>query len=152
MAVDVRRAARRLWELPGKLMLATILLCLALREWYPFSPFPMYANFGPTAWYVCVTDADGEPLAADRYFGLDATLFRRVLETRVLERVAAGEALDRAESGAASDTLAFLVREAHPQPGTPALPSRVGLQRVVVSLDGQRVQRTHELLAVREVE
>ena len=149
MGIDVRGAARRLWQLPCKLMLATIIACLALREWYPFSPFPMYANFGPTAWYICVTDAADQPLPAARYFGLDATIFRRVFETRVLARTAAGEPPDVSERAAARDTLEFLVHEAHPEPGTPPLPERIGLQRVVSWLEAGHVRHTQEILAVR---
>ncbi len=147
LTMGVRHLVRRLWHLPCKLMLATIVLCLALREWYPFSPFPMYANFGPSAWYICVTDADGRPLPAAPYFGLDATIFRRMFETRVLARVAAGDARDRAEAVATQDMLEALVRDAHRE-SRRRLPDRIGLQRVALSLDGERVLHTQEMLAV----
>ena len=38
-------------------------------EWYPFSNFPMYSSFEPTAYYVYVTDLEDRPLALVPTFG-----------------------------------------------------------------------------------
>jgi hypothetical protein len=38
-------------------------------EWYPFSNFPMYSTFEPTAYYVYVTDLEDKPLALVPTFG-----------------------------------------------------------------------------------
>ncbi len=141
-------AVRGLWQLPCKLMLATIVLCVGVREWYPFSPFPMYATFGPTAWYVCVTDADDRPLPTARYLGLDAIALRRMFETRLRTRLTAGTAQRSAEAAAALDTLEFLVRETRAEPGTQPSPERIGLQRTQLRIDAERIGRTRETLAV----
>ncbi|MGH7785349.1 MAG: hypothetical protein ACRERC_00690 [Candidatus Binatia bacterium] len=148
----VGRAARRLWRLPCKLMLATMAVCLGAREWYPLSPFPMYAGFGPSAWYICVTDESDRPLPTARYFGVDATMLRRMFESRVRARLAGGAAPDVAESAAARETLDFLLREARPQPDSPGLPERLRLQRTALRLEAEGVGRLHETLATVEPE
>ena len=38
-------------------------------EWYPFSNFPMYSTFEPTAYYVYVTDLNDKPVALVPTFG-----------------------------------------------------------------------------------
>jgi hypothetical protein len=38
-------------------------------EWYPFSNFPMYSTFEPTAYYVFVTDLDDKPVPLVPTFG-----------------------------------------------------------------------------------
>lgn len=38
-------------------------------EWYPFSNFPMYSTFEPTAYYVFVTDLNDKPLPLVPTFG-----------------------------------------------------------------------------------
>lgn len=141
------RLVRQLWRLPCKLMLVTMAVCLGAREWYPLSFFPMYAGFGPSAWYICLTDASGRPLPTAQYLGFDATLLRRMYESRVLAQVAAGAAPAAAESAAARDTLAFLLREARPRPGSPPLPADVALQRTALRLEASGVGRAHETLA-----
>ena len=149
IAERLTRAARRLWKLPCKLMLATIVLCIGVREWYPVSPFPMYATFGPTAWYVCVTDAAGRPLPTGRYLGLDATMMRRMFESRVLAQLARGSARAAADAAAARETLESLVRDARPAPGAPPLPERIALQRIGVTRgDDRQIVRTYETLGV----
>ena len=143
----VRCLARRLWRLPCKLMLAAIVACLGAREWYPFSPFPMYAGFGPSAWYICVTDGSDRPLPTAQYFGFDATMLRRMYESRVLARLATGATPDVAEPAAAREMLEFLLREARPQPGSPPLPQGIALRRTALRLEATGVGRAHETLA-----
>jgi hypothetical protein len=38
-------------------------------EWYPFSSFPMYSTFEPTAYYVYVTDENDRPVSIWATFG-----------------------------------------------------------------------------------
>lgn len=135
-------------RVPCKVMLATIVLCAATREWYPFSPFPMYANFSPTTWYVCVTDAAGRPLPTAPYFGLEVRPLRRMFETRVLARMAAGATRAEAEAAAAPELLRFVLHEARPADGAPRLPERIDLRRIVTRIDGQHIERSEETLGV----
>ncbi len=39
-------------------------------EWYPFSNFPMYSTFEPTAYYVYVTDENDQPIQLWQTFGI----------------------------------------------------------------------------------
>jgi hypothetical protein len=146
IADRVRRAAQVLWRVPCKLMVATILICAATREWYPFSPFPMYTTFGPTTWYVCLTDGSGRPLPTDPYLGLQARPLRRMFETRVLTRTAQGAPLPDAESAAAAEVLRFVLREARPRSDAPPLPNRIALRRTRTRIDGGRIERADDTL------
>ena len=130
---------------PGAVMLLTIVLSLALREWYPFSVFPMYATFSPQSWYICLSDDRGRLVPTDSTFGMEARPLRRIFETHVLERMAAGEPRTAAESHAADDVLRFVLREAAAQ-GSPSPPARLRLRRVTASIVEQHVERTEELL------
>lgn len=40
----------------------TLILCLLLKENYPFSHFPMYSRFSDRTYYVYVTDRAGDPI------------------------------------------------------------------------------------------
>ena len=146
IAERLGRALGWLWRAPCKLMLATIVLCAATREWYPFSPFPMYANFSPTTWYVCVTDAAGRPLPTEPYLGLEVRPLRRMFETRVLARTAAGATRAEAEAAVAPELLRFVLREARPADGAPRLPDRIDLRRIVTRIDGQHLARYEDTL------
>lgn len=144
----ISRAFGWLWHVPCKLMFATIVLCAATREWYPLSPFPMYANFSPTTWYVCVTDAADRPLPTEPYFGLPVRPLRRIFETRVLASMAAGATRSDAEAAVAPELLRFVLDEARPEDGAPRPPERIGLRRVVTRIDGQRLERSEDTLGV----
>ena len=127
-------------------MLITIVLCLGLREWYPFTPFPLYASFSPQAWYVCLTDEHDRVVPTWPALGVIARPLRRELETRVLERVAAGEAPSTAETHAADDLLRFLLREAVAAHHADSLPARLRLRRVTASITAQHIEQTQESL------
>lgn len=144
----IAHVAGRLWRVPCKLMLATMALCLGVREWYPFSPFTMYATFSPTTWHVCVTDAADQVLPTERYFGRAARPLRRMFETRVLEQMANGVPRAAAEASAARELLRFALREARPRLGSPALPERITLRRTVTRIDGPHLERSNETLGV----
>src|SRR5215470_18604861 len=119
---------RWLRRVPCKLMLATILIGLAVGEWYPFSSFPMYSRFAPQAWYVFVTDGSDQVVPTQPYFGVSAMPLRRMFETRALALRAAGASVQEAETQAAVDLLRYLRAEARPQSGVGA-PSGLRLWR-----------------------
>lgn len=142
----LRRAVAAVWRLPGAVMVVVMALCLATREWYPLSPFPMYATFSPQSWYICVTDERDRLVPTLPAFGMEARFLHRMFETRVLERTAAGEPHDAAELHAADDLLRFVLRET----GSPATaaphPARLRLRRVTSSIADGRIERRHESL------
>ena len=139
--------ARGLRRLPGALLLATLVACLGLREWYPFSPFPMYAAFAPSTWHVFVTDGDDHVVSPLRLFGVSAIPLRRLFERRaIVEQTAAGQPAEEADARAAVALLHFIVAESHPQAGAPPPPARLRLWRVASQVEGTRVVSTKQLL------
>jgi hypothetical protein len=64
-------------RIPFKLMLAVVFVSLLLREFYPFSWFPMYSNFSGRTWYVYVTDERDQPLALRELFGVTTPFLKK---------------------------------------------------------------------------
>jgi len=137
-------APRRLRRIPGALFVVTVLLSLAVREWYPFSPFPMYAVFGPETWYVVVTDGADRLVPTQRFFGVSATPLKRTYELRMLAHRGRGAALADAEALAAQATLRAAA--AHAPAGAPTPPAQLRLWRVRARAEGTQVERTSRLL------
>jgi len=140
--------ARRLRRRPGAMLLAMVLAGIASREWYPFSPFPMYATFTPYSWHVLITDGDDRTVSTLQRFGISAIPLRRMLERRVL--TAQADTSQPPESAAARGSVAllhFLLAEARPQPGALPPPPRLRLWRVDSRVDGTHVVSTREMLA-----
>jgi hypothetical protein len=60
-------------------LLVMVLLCLVLRENYPFSNFPMYSSSGRHAYYLYLTDEDGRALKT-RQFGLSNSTLKKIFD------------------------------------------------------------------------
>ena len=143
----IRDVARRLRRTPCKLMLATIAVCLAAREWYPLSPFPMYATFGPATWYVYVTDGDDRPVPTIPIFGQSAMPMRRMFEVRARAFAASGVDPAEVDTRAAEELLRFLVREAELLRAKTRFPPRLRLWRAESRLEAGKIVRSRDFLA-----
>jgi hypothetical protein len=143
----VRPDATRLHRRLGVVLSVMVLAGIGSREWYPFSPFPMYAAFTPTSWHVYLTDGDDHLVSPLTLFGVSAVPLRRIYERRVIvERDAPDQPPETADGRAAVAILKFLVAEARPQPDAPPPPARLRLWRVQSRVDGDHVASTSELL------
>lgn len=71
----------RLWlrRTRCKWLLVMTVLCLALRENYPFSNFPMYSSFNNRTYYLYLTDARGNPIKT-RQFGLSSSGLKKIFD------------------------------------------------------------------------
>ena len=56
-----------------------VLLCLTLRENYPFSNFPMYSTFANHDYYIYLANAQGRPLATPA-FGLSTSTLKKIFD------------------------------------------------------------------------
>lgn len=139
-----QESGRRLRRVPGLMLGLVFVLSLALREWYPFSFFPMYAAFGPDSWHVVVTDGDGHLAPTAVLFGLDARPFKRMWECRMLAYVAAGRSKAEAETLAAQDLLRDVA--ARPAPGAPPLPASLRVWMVESNVGDGTIRRQQRLL------
>jgi hypothetical protein len=135
---------RRLRRIPGAMLGIVFVLSFALREWYPFSFFPMYAAFGPDSWHVVVTDGEGQVAPTNVLFGLDARPFKRMWERRMLAYVAAGKSGAEAETLAAQDLLREVA--ARPAPSAPPLPASLQVWMVQSNVGDGSIRRQRRLL------
>lgn len=62
-----------------KWLLVMTLLCLGLRENYPFSNFPMYSSFSHRTYFLYLTDARGEPIKTPQ-FGLSSSALKKIFD------------------------------------------------------------------------
>lgn len=62
-----------------KWLLVMMVLCLLLRENYPFSNFPMYSSFTHHTYYLYLADARGEAIRT-RQFGLSSSALKKIFD------------------------------------------------------------------------
>jgi hypothetical protein len=63
-----------------KFLLVMTLLCLVLRENYPFSHFPMYASFSKKSYYLYLADAKGDEIPT-RPFAISNSSLRKIYDS-----------------------------------------------------------------------
>lgn len=63
-------------------------LCLVLREQYPFSHFPMYSSFGKTTYYVHLADGTGKPLGTLPTAGMMTATLKKMYDSELRKEVA----------------------------------------------------------------
>ena len=63
-----------------KCLLVMTLLCLILRENYPFSHFPMYASFSKKSYYLYLADAKGDEIPT-RPFAISNSGLRKIYDS-----------------------------------------------------------------------
>ncbi len=104
-----------------KWLLLTVLLCLGVRENYPFSNFPMYSRFANHTYFLYLTNRQGRPVATPRY-GLSTTtldkIFDRYRRSELKKLQNAGPERDRlSQERAAESLLHYLdgLAAAHPR-------------------------------------
>lgn len=51
---------------PISVAIGVTIVCLVVKENYPFSHYPMYSNFEDQTYYVWLADHEGEPIAAQK--------------------------------------------------------------------------------------
>lgn len=62
-----------------KWLLVMTILCLGLRENYPFSNFPMYSSFSNRTYYLYLTDAKGAVIRT-KEFGLSSSTMKKIFD------------------------------------------------------------------------
>lgn len=66
-------------------LVLTIVLCLAFKENFPFSHFPMYKSFGDHTYYVFVADADGEPIPVQSITHVRTSRLKKIYDGQLRE-------------------------------------------------------------------
>ena len=108
--------ARRLLRHHLSAFVVTLVLCLALRECYPFSHFPMYSGISRSQHYFFIERADGEPVMIRDYFGISASSLKKIYHSHLRQlRDASGKKRDelgKEDYAAAGDALLeYLLRQ-----------------------------------------
>lgn len=72
-----------LQRMPLKTCLLVIVLCLVLKENYPFSNFPMYSSFSDHTFFIYVSDADDQPIAIEVLTAIRTGRLKKVYDTQL---------------------------------------------------------------------
>ena len=129
-AVQWLRTTRCKW-----LLLVTV-LCLVLRENYPFSHFPMYSSFSDETYFLYLTDVAGQPIATTR-LGLSSSTLKKIFDRQRRSnlkkyRKADSARFQLADQAAARSLLEYLDGLSARVPSAGKLLSGAWIQRVVV--------------------
>ncbi|MCE9520092.1 MAG: hypothetical protein K8R87_11145 [Verrucomicrobia bacterium] len=127
-------------------------------EWYPFSNFPMYSTFEPTAYYVYITDENDQPVAMWQTFGTwpsavkkgyDALLKSEVVRLKEAAKKQGGKysrkivEMSGDECRPAGDAILRQLRDASPNQDEVRKNKGYRLHQVDITLDdGRIVQKT----------
>lgn len=84
MRCAIQRVTKRF---PFTFVLVMVGILALMREWYPFSHFPMYARFENYTYYVYVTDHNETPLPVESLFGIRTANLKKIYQ-KELRRIA----------------------------------------------------------------
>jgi hypothetical protein len=137
-----------------KCLLVMTLLCLGLRENYPFSNFPMYSSFDSHTYLLYLTDARGIAVSPWRV-GLSSAKLKKIFDTRRREELkkmpGAGEArVALAEHAAGEALLRYLERQASVRPQIRNFLHGLRVQHVTIRLEGHDLVLETRTLATQE--
>jgi hypothetical protein len=154
--VPLRLAAALEWLKSTRLkcLLVMTLLCLGLRENYPFSNFPMFSSFYGHTYLLYLTDAQGTAVSSRR-LGLQTSALKKIFDTqrRAELKKTSGPWKARGalvEHMAGEALLRYIDRQGSVQPQIRNLLHGLRVQYVTIRLEGhdlvfeKRTIATHE--------
>jgi hypothetical protein len=109
----IRRIFRRF---PLKVCLVFVVLCLALKENFPFSHFPMYESFSDYSFVVYVADKNGDPIPIEAISGQRTNALKKIFNK---EQKKVRKSLEA--SGVKIDGYQFMTKEQRQPAGEEAL-------------------------------
>ena len=72
-----------LGKIPVPAFILTTILCLVIRENYPFSHFPMYSRMAGNTFYVYVTDQNDEPIPIHTLTSIRTGKLKKIFRTQL---------------------------------------------------------------------
>jgi hypothetical protein len=84
-----------LGKIPFLSVVVLALMFQAIKEFYPFSHYPMYSVLTPTVEFYYLTNAQGKVVPQKTYFGFSTSWTRKMLNTRLSE-LSGGDNVDNA--------------------------------------------------------
>jgi hypothetical protein len=155
--VPLRLAAaiERLKRTRFKCLLVMTLLCLGLRENYPFSNFPMFSSFNGHTYLLYLTDAQGTAVSSTR-LGLQTSALKKIFDTHRRAELkktsgspkAAQAAL--AERTAGEALLRYIDRQGSVQPQIRNLLHGLRVQQLTIRLEGHDLVFETRTIATQE--
>ncbi|PYI61571.1 MAG: hypothetical protein DME31_07020 [Verrucomicrobia bacterium] len=154
--VPLRLAAAIEWlkRTRFKCLLVMTLLCLGLRENYPFSNFPMYSSFTNHTSLLYLTDAQGTAVSGPT-LGLQTSALKKIFDTqrRTELKKTTGPWKARvaiAEQIAGEALLGYLDRQGSVQPQIRNLLHGLRVQQLTIHLEGHDLVFETQTLATHE--
>jgi hypothetical protein len=137
-----------------KCLIVMTLLCLGLRENYPFSNFPMFSSFNSDTYLVYLTDAQGNPVRSTRFDLSNATLkkiFDRWRRAELKKMPASGKTrVALAKHAAAEALLRYLDKQASVHPQIRNLLHGLRVQHLTIRLEAHEFVLQTRTLATHE--
>lgn len=139
-------------------LLCFVLLAQIIRDNYPFSHYPMYANPSDKPLpFQFLTDAKGNPLPVVWHTGITPSRVVKKFGTRRLELYEAEEKLARREKRepkpedyfkeqAGRETLEFLRKQSHGRPQRKHLPEDILLMETIISYENGHIQEVTDVV------
>jgi hypothetical protein len=152
--VPLRLAATLEWLKRFRCLLVMTLLCLWLRENYPFSNFPMFSSFNGHTYLLYLADAQGSAVSSTT-LGLQTSALKKIFDTqrRAELKKTSGPWKARGalvEHTAGEALLRYIERQASVQPQIRKLLPGLRVQQVTIRLEGHDLVFETRTLATHE--
>jgi hypothetical protein len=137
-----------------KCLIVMTLLCLGLRENYPFSNFPMYSSFASHTYLIYLADTQGNAISTLR-FDLRTSTVKKIFDRWRRAELKKKPASDKtratlAEQAAAEAVLRYLDRHASLHPRFRSLLNGLRVQYVNIRLEADDLVLETKTLATHE--
>lgn len=139
-----------LGKVPFLSVLVIALLLQAIKEFYPFSHYPMYSVLTPTVEFYYLTNAQGKIIPQKTYFGFSTSWTRKMLNTRLAE-LSGGDNSDSASNkemnAAGQEILTYLMEHCEAEYKTEVTSGGIQLHQIFIRNTDGRLDRRDELIA-----
>ncbi len=137
-------------KIPFLSVIVLALLLQAIKEFYPFSHYPMYSVLTPSVEFYYLTNAQGKLIPQKTYFGFSTSWTRKMLNTRLAE-LSGGDNSDNASekemNAAGLEVLTYLVEHCEAEYKAEVLSGGLQLRQTYIRNTDGRLLRREELIA-----
>ena len=145
------RLRTRLNRIPFKLTIFMVIFMWFVKEWYPFSHFPMYSSFARHTSYLYIADANNEPLPMQTLFGVRTSNLKKIYKTE-LKKIARSKGVsesklaDEDKFAAGVAVLTYLRRTGGSNAAAARVPT-LKLYNVEIRLRDRKIEKEAEHIA-----
>lgn len=146
----LRKAWSFLRQVPFLSVILLALLLQGMKEFYPFSHYPMFSVLTPDVEFYYLTDSQGKLVPQKTYFGFSTSWTRKMLNTR-LAKLSGGDNIDNASPveirEAGQQTLAYLIEHCEQEYKDQVLANGLQLHQIFVENKDGHLNRKKSLIA-----